>query len=135
MSKKKKIFDSVETLIGTQTTLKGTIISSKTVRVDGQVIGNIEKCAGVIVGEAAFVKGNIEANYVVVAGKVEGNIIATEGIELLNQSSVVGNIQTNILSISEGAYFEGKSVMIKDEPKETEEEEPEEEQQQMDLND
>ena len=131
MSKKsKKYLDSVETWIGLDTTFKGNIISNKAVRLDGQMVGNIEKSEGVVIGESAEIKGNITAKYIVIGGRIEGNIIATEGIELLDKSVVIGNIQTTILSISEGAFFEGKSTMIKqqeddveDNKEETEDEE------------
>jgi len=114
MSKKsKKYLDSVETWIGLDTTFKGNIISNKAVRIDGKMVGNIEKSEGVVIGESAEIKGNITAKYIVIGGRIEGNIIATEGIELLDKSVVIGNIQTTILSISEGAFFEGKSTMIK----------------------
>lgn len=128
MSKKnKKYLDSVETWIGVETTFKGNIISNKTVRIDGSMIGNIEKSEGVIIGESSNVKGNITAKYIVVGGKIEGNIIATEGMELLDKSVVIGNIQTTILSVSEGAFFEGKSTMIKQKEDEDLKEEDEEE--------
>jgi cytoskeletal protein CcmA (bactofilin family) len=131
MSKKsKKYLDSVETWIGLDTTFKGNIISNKAVRIDGKMVGNIEKSEGVVIGESAEIKGNITAKYIVIGGRIEGNIIATEGIELLDKSVVIGNIQTTILSISEGAFFEGKSTMIKqqeddveDNKEETEDEE------------
>lgn len=122
MSKKsKKYLDSVETWIGIDTTFKGNIISNKAVRIDGKMIGNIEKSEGVVIGESAEIKGNITAKYIVIGGRVEGNIIATEGIELLDKSVVIGNIQTTILSISEGAFFEGKSTMIKQQEDDVEE--------------
>ena len=122
MSKKsKKYLDSVETWIGLDTTFKGNIISNKAVRIDGKMIGNIEKSEGVVIGESAEIKGNITAKYIVIGGRVEGNIIATDGIELLDKSVVIGNIQTTILSISEGAFFEGKSTMIKQQEDDVEE--------------
>jgi len=122
MSKKnKKYLENVETWIGIDTVFKGNIISNKTVRIDGKMIGNIEQSEGVIVGETANIKGNITAKYVVVGGKIEGNVIASEGMELLDKSTVTGNIQTTILSVSEGAFFEGRSTMIKPEEKETDE--------------
>ena len=138
MSKKnKKYLDAVETWIGADTTFKGNIISNKTVKIDGKMIGNIEQSEGVIIGETADIKGNINAKYVVVGGKIEGNVTALEGMELLDKSMVKGNIQTTILSISEGAFFEGKSTMIKqEEPKEDieeKEQEEEKEEQQQEL--
>lgn len=113
--KNKKIFDTIETLIGNGTTFKGDIVVTKSLRVDGTLIGNIEEAANVIIGETAKVQGNINANYVVIDGIVEGNITATECIELLNKSKVTGDLTTSILSINEGAVFKGKSSMIEKE--------------------
>ena len=66
-------------------------------------------------GDCAEVKGNINTKYIIVGGIVEGNIKADDGIELLNKSKVIGDIQTTILSIGEGAFFDGKSSMSKTE--------------------
>ena len=113
--KNKKLFDTIETLIGNGTTFRGEISATKSLRIDGTLIGNIKEAANVIVGENAQVKGNICANYVVVDGVVEGNITATESIELLPKSKVTGDITTTVLSINEGAICKGKSVMIEKE--------------------
>lgn len=113
--KNKKVFDTIETLIGNGTTFKGDIVVTKSLRVDGVLIGNIKEAANVVVGETAKVQGNINANYVVIDGIVEGNITATECIELLNKSKVTGDLTTTILSINEGAIFKGKSLMIEKE--------------------
>ena len=127
--KNKKVFDTIETLIGNGTTFKGDITVTKSLRVDGILVGNIKEAANVIIGENAKVKGNITANYVVVDGIVEGNITAMECIELLNKSKVTGDLSTTILSINEGAVFKGKSLMIEKEEnvEETVEEENNEE--------
>ena len=113
--KNKKIFDTIETLIGNETTFKGDVIATKSLRVDGVLVGNIKDAANVIIGETAQVKGNITANYVVIDGTVEGNITANDSIELLNKSRVTGDLTTTILSINEGAKFKGKSLMIEKE--------------------
>lgn len=116
MSKKnKKLFDTIETLLGNGTTFTGDIVATNSLRIDGTLIGNIKQANNVIVGETAQVKGNIFANYVVIDGTVEGNITATDSIELLNKSKVTGDITTTILSINEGAIFKGKSTMIEKE--------------------
>ena len=113
--KNKKIFDTIETLIGNGTTFKGDVIATKSLRVDGVLVGNIKDAANVIIGETAQVKGNINANYVVIDGTVEGNITANDSIELLNKSRVTGDLTTTILSINEGAKFKGKSLIIEKE--------------------
>lgn len=119
--KNKKIFDTIETLIGTGTTFKGEISATKSLRIDGTLIGNIKEATNVIVGENAKVQGSICANYVVVDGVVEGNITATDSIELLTKSKVTGDITTAVLSINEGAIFKGKSVMLEKEEENNEE--------------
>ncbi|MEA5001449.1 MAG: polymer-forming cytoskeletal protein [Endomicrobiaceae bacterium] len=115
MKKNKKRFDTIETWIGLDTVCNGDITSDKIVRIDGKLYGDIKKSEGVIVGDCAEVKGNINTKYIIVGGIVEGNIKADDGIELLNKSKVIGDIQTTILSIGEGAFFDGKSSMSKTE--------------------
>lgn len=113
--KNKNQFDMIETFIGPDTILNGNLSTDKTIRIDGKMTGNIEKSAGVILGDSSFVKGNINSVFVIISGAVEGNISAAESIELLNKSKVTGNIETKMISINEGAVFEGKSTMIKTE--------------------
>lgn len=113
MSKKsKKLFDTIETLLGNGTTFTGDIVATKSLRIDGTLVGDVKQASNVIVGENAQVKGNINAIYVIIDGMVEGNINATESIELLNKAKVTGDIKTTILSISEGAVFKGNSSMF-----------------------
>lgn len=119
--KNKKLFDTIETLIGNGTTFKGDILSTKSLRIDGILVGNIKEAANVIVGETAQVRGSITANYVVVDGVVEGNITANDCIELLNKSKVTGDLTTTILSINEGAVFKGRSLMLEKEEENNEE--------------
>lgn len=114
MTKKnsKSLLDAVETLIGVNAVFEGTIKTDKTIRIDGKFIGNVDKSLGVLVGADAEIQGNITAEVVMVGGTVKGNINASETIEILPKAKVIGDIKTNILTIAEGAYFEGKSSML-----------------------
>ena len=114
-NKSKKIFDTIETLVGVGTTFTGDIYVTNSLRIDGKIIGNIKNSGGVIIGDKAEIKGNIYTGYIVVCGLVEGNITASEGIELLSKAIVIGDIKTTILSINEGAIFKGKSSMFEKE--------------------
>jgi cytoskeletal protein CcmA (bactofilin family) len=114
MKKNKKLFDTIQTWIGTETVFTGDLSSLGSIRIDGKLIGNIKDAESVIIGENAEIKGNINTKYIVVSGTVNGNIVASEAIELLNKSKVIGDLSTNILSINEGALFKGKSIMSSD---------------------
>jgi cytoskeletal protein CcmA (bactofilin family) len=114
MSKKnsKSLLDSIETVIGTSAILNGDLQSEKVIRIDGKLNGNI-RAAGVMIGEEGQVIGDIDTIVFMVAGCVKGNIKASDSIEILPKARVEGDITTDLLTIVEGATFEGKSSRIK----------------------
>ncbi|MBN2408014.1 MAG: polymer-forming cytoskeletal protein [Elusimicrobia bacterium] len=109
---RRKIFGKVETLISQDTTVKGTIEASGTIRVDGTVKGGIRNTEGVIIGDTGMVEGDIHSKGVNLAGKVKGNVHAESILELLPGSTLVGDIATSQLSIAEGAHFDGVCNML-----------------------
>jgi cytoskeletal protein CcmA (bactofilin family) len=100
----------LETIVGNGTRIAGEVCVEGTIRIDGIVDGNVQ-ADWVVVGETGKVHGNTRARGMVVAGSVEGNIEATETVELMGKSSTSGEIRTPKLSISEGAVFDGRSLM------------------------
>ena len=114
MTKKssKSLLEAVETFLGENAVFEGSLTTDKPVRIDGKFNGNIVKALGVIIGEKAVIEGDVNAQAVEVNGIVKGNLTAAEYVELSATSKVKGDIKTNILSISEGAQFEGNSSML-----------------------
>ena len=108
---KKSIFGKIETLISQDTTVDGVIDAMGTIRVDGTVKGGIRKADGVIIGETGIIEGNVHSKGVNLAGKVKGNITSETMLELLPGSVLIGDIETSLLSISEGAHFDGSCNM------------------------
>ncbi|MGZ8460046.1 MAG: bactofilin family protein [Candidatus Deferrimicrobiaceae bacterium] len=102
----------LETVIGPDSTVKGEMVVRGTVRIDGNLEGDI-RADWVIVGETGRIRGNVKARAIVVGGRVDGNIEGSEIVELKDKAQVVGEICTSKLSISEGALFEGQSSMKK----------------------
>ena len=113
--KNNQVFGKIETLISQDTKVDGVIHASGTIRIDGIVVGGIDKAEGVIIGETGIVNGNISSVGVSLAGKAQGNIFASDRLELLPGSILNGDIKTTHLSISEGAHFNGGCAM-NDEP-------------------
>ncbi len=108
--------EKLESFIGVNSTFKGEIDSKGTLRIDGNVDGNI-KADWVILGEKANLRGNITAGGIIVGGKVEGNLMAKEIIEIKSKGQVFGDISTSKLTIAEGGRLDGRSTMIKDDSK------------------
>lgn len=94
---------------------KGVLSFDGTIRVDGKVEGEIVSEGTLILGEDAIVNGTINVGTLVSKGKIQGDIIAKNKISLLSGSSLKGNLKTPILVIEEGAFFEGQSIMVKEE--------------------
>lgn len=102
----------LETVIGPDSTITGELAIQGTVRVDGSVEGDI-RADWVIVGETGRIRGNVQSRMMVVGGRIEGNIDAAEIVELKDKAKVFGEICTAKLAVSEGAMFEGQSIMKK----------------------
>lgn len=106
----------LESIIGGDSHFKGEMESNGTIRVDGCVEGNI-RADWVVVGEKALIKGNVDARGIIVGGKVEGNLRGGEIVEIKNKGNVSGEIVSSKLTVAEGAVFEGKSSMKKEQQK------------------
>jgi cytoskeletal protein CcmA (bactofilin family) len=108
--------EKLESFIGANSNFKGEIDTKGTLRIDGTMDGNVN-ADWVILGEKAFLKGNITARGIIIGGRVEGNLKAKEIVEIKSKSQVSGDISTSKLTIIEGGVFDGRSSMMKDESK------------------
>ncbi|MBI5101920.1 MAG: polymer-forming cytoskeletal protein [Nitrospirae bacterium] len=108
--------EKLESLVGSNSSFRGNIESKGTLRIDGSIDGNIN-ADWVVIGEKALVRGDISSRGIIVGGRVEGNLHAKEIVEIKNKGQVYGEIHTSKLTIIEGAVFEGRSSMQKEESK------------------
>lgn len=106
--------EKLESFIGTNSAFKGNVDSKGTLRVDGVVEGNIS-ADWVIIGEKAHVRGDITARGIIIGGKIDGNVKAKEIVEVKNKGHITGEIMSKKLIVVEGAIFEGKSTMPREE--------------------
>jgi cytoskeletal protein CcmA (bactofilin family) len=101
-------------LIGAGTTIKGDIVSSGDVRIDGTLIGNIRCTAKVLIGQDGVVEGDIEGQQADVLGKVTGKIQVTELLNLRGEAIVRGNLRAGKLQIEPSVTFNGQCHMGKE---------------------
>jgi len=97
--------------IGKGSRITGKLVFEGTVRIEGQVDGEIASQDTLTVGESAVVKAKIVGTSIIVHGQVTGDITDRTRLELRAPSKVVGNINTPSLVIHEGAVFEGQCAM------------------------
>jgi cytoskeletal protein CcmA (bactofilin family) len=94
------------------TKLEGKLESSGTIRVDSEISGNILCHAGLILGEHARGKGQLEGNSVTIAGHFDGLVRAKSRVEIQTKAVVTGDVETPCLIIEPGAIFDGRCLMV-----------------------
>jgi cytoskeletal protein CcmA (bactofilin family) len=101
----------VQASLGKGSRVEGKLSFEGSVRIDGQIEGDINAQDTVIIGKNAEVTAQIHASNVVVEGRVNGDITARQRVELRATAKLVGNLSTPSLIIHEGATFEGSCAM------------------------
>lgn len=111
---------SVDTLIGATTTIRGDVIFSGGLHVDGRIVGSViaepDSDALVMLSQKGVIEGEIRAPHVVINGQLKGDIVATERVELAAQARVDGNIFYKMLEMAAGAQVNGR-IVREDEPR------------------
>ena len=98
---------SSSSVIGSDLTIIGNLVSRGEVQVDGEVQGDLHGTS-IIIGERARITGGVVAEDVVVRGQIMGSVRGHR-VTLQSSSRVEGDIYHQSLAIEQGAYFEGKS--------------------------
>jgi cytoskeletal protein CcmA (bactofilin family) len=113
LSGKKKMIDAktTDTLIGEGTVCEGKMISEASLRIEGQMNGDIECAGDITIGENAVVQSNIQARDIILAGKVKGNVQTMGKLIIMSTGVLVGNIDVRSFVIEEGGVFQGTSLM------------------------
>ena len=98
-------------LIGNGTTIKGEIIATGDVRIDGTIIGTVKSNGKIVVGQQGVVEGDIMCNSTDISGHVKGTIRVDELTSLKSTSRLEVELYTKQLFIEVGAIFTGKCDM------------------------
>jgi cytoskeletal protein CcmA (bactofilin family) len=101
----------VSAYLGKGSRVTGKLVFEGTVRVDGQVEGEIAAQDTLVVGESAIVNAQISGSSIVITGKVTGDITARKRVEIRAPGKLFGNVTTPCLIIQEGVVFEGHCSM------------------------
>src|SRR5437867_2731494 len=103
--------DREVTILGQGASLEGNIVSAGSLRIDGQIKGQINADGDVILSPQSQVDADIKSENATVAGKFKGNIVVKGTAELTRGGRVDGNITCKTLIVQEGGIFQGQSIM------------------------
>ena len=107
----------VETSIGAQATIRGDVIFSGGLFVEGQIEGGVfadsaASDAVLTIADPGRVHGEVRAPHVVVNGSLEGDVYASERIELGPNARIQGNVNYKTIEMAAGAQITGRMVHI-----------------------
>ena len=112
---KRKEEEEVRAFLGKGAEFTGKLMFNGSVRIDGNFKGDIFGNGTLVIGEGAEVEADIHVDTVLVSGEVRGQIDVKKSLKIYSPGRLLGNVNTPVLSIEEGAFFEGACHMIRSE--------------------
>jgi len=90
--------------------IKGEVTGSEDLFVDGMVEGKLSLTTNscLTVGPNGHVKADVLAREVIVRGKIEGKVTGLDKVQLWSTGHVTGEVQTDRLTIEDGALLRGR---------------------------
>lgn len=116
-----------ETIIGAGVKVEGTFVSFGDVIVKGEVSGSVETKNNLRVEKGALINADVGAKNAYISGEIKGNVKVDEKVVLTRTAKISGDISCQSIAIEEGAIFNGRCQMKKEESETVVEEEKEEE--------
>ena len=102
---------TIDTLIGDKTEIKGDIVFSGGLRVDGKVKGNIivkgDATSTLVLSEHAVVTGNVTVPHMIINGAIKGQVRASEHLELQAKADITGDVIYKTIQMALGASING----------------------------
>lgn len=110
---KKKNFTSarVDTLIGKGTRIKGDLVFSGGLHVDGEIYGNVlaeeNTDAILILSEFGKIEGEVNVPNMVLNGQIDGDVFSSTRVELAAKSRINGSVYYHLIEMAIGAEVNG----------------------------
>lgn len=91
--------------------VQGDLRFENTFRVHGRFKGTVQSDGRLVVGEGGVVEGVVTVGELSVSGHLEGRVEAARRIEIGANGRVEGEINSPVLVIESGAFFQGQCTM------------------------
>ena len=108
MAKNNEPEGAMNTIIGKDTRVEGSMKVSQSLRIDGFFKGNLNASDTLIVGSTGELSEvTINVKNAIIGGKIKGDISASSKVTLESSSRLEGDLTAKLLVIEEGALFSG----------------------------
>lgn len=104
----------VDTLIGAGVVIRGDLVFSGGLYIEGHVQGKViaenGNPATVTLAEQGSIEGEVRAPVVIINGQLNGDVHAAERVELASKARVQGNVHYQVVEMSAGAQLTGRLI-------------------------
>ncbi|MCO6500765.1 MAG: polymer-forming cytoskeletal protein [Vicingus serpentipes] len=111
MAKNQEIETPEINIIRKGTEIKGDITCAGDIRIDGILQGSLISEGKLVVGTTGVIDGKVTCKNADVSGKIKAKLVVKELLQLKASANILGDINTNKLSIEPGANFTGTCNM------------------------
>ena len=94
--------------------LEGELRFDASFRVDGKLTGKVSSEGDLIVGDSGEIEGELKVGQIFISGTVRGTIRAARRVQIAPNGKVFAEIDTPALIIEDGATFEGRCAMSRE---------------------
>tara|TARA_B110000014_G_C20102494_1_gene579032 strand:+ start:232 stop:648 length:417 start_codon:yes stop_codon:yes gene_type:complete len=105
--------NNMSSILGPEVEINGDVKVAGDLLIYGKVYGNILSEGAVNSAKGSLIKGDVNAKNASISGTVEGNLNIQSKIILGKNSYLTGNLKAAIITIEEGARFDGMCSMVK----------------------
>ena len=102
----------VDALIGPQVVIRGDVVFSGGLYVEGRIEGKVLAEEGakamLTLAEQGHIEGEVRAAVVVLSGRLDGDVHASERVELTSSARVNGNVHYQVVEMNAGAQLNGR---------------------------
>ena len=113
MFQSKNNTNSLGSIMSKDIEINGDINISGDILIYGKVYGNINSTGVINTAKGSVVDGHITAKKIFISGTVNGNLDIENKVIIESSGTLNGNIKASIITIEEGANFDGMCNMLK----------------------
>ena len=104
--------NNISSILGPDVEIKGDVTVNGDLLIYGKVYGDILSKGEIVSAKNSVVVGNIHAHNASISGKIEGNLEVEAKVILGKNCHLTGNLKASIITIEEGARFDGMCNMV-----------------------
>ncbi len=101
-------------ILGPTLKFKGELTANEDLLIQGQIEGSIKHTSNLTIGEEGKLKADVVAEHISVEGHVDGDLEGRNSVVVTNSANVAGNIFSPVVTLHEGATFNGRIDMSGD---------------------